>query len=156
MNIGGSYHICPATIYSLVRPHHRWIYVHYIHRWRGLTDEYMGVGQSQTTAPPPYIHQFRVPMNLFWIKLTSIDEYIVTDEWTPISCSDVAISAKNDHTFFGVRPGDHCMPFIMVPLGQSCILLRFLHSGPLLCQADPRYNHTLPRWSRTRHIPKVP
>jgi hypothetical protein len=66
------------------------------------------------------------------------------------------MAAKHNHTSFGVRPGDHYMSFTKVPLGQSCILLRIPHLGPLLHQADPRYNHTLPHCSRTRHIPKVP
>jgi hypothetical protein len=68
----------------------------------------------------------------------------------------VAMPTKNNHTSFNVRPGDHCMLFTKVPLGQSYILLRVPHLRPLLHQADPRYSHTLPRCSRTRHIPKVP
>jgi hypothetical protein len=63
--------------------------------------------------------------------------------------------AKHNHTFFCVRSGDHYMSFTKVPLGQSCILVRFPHLGPLLHQTDPRYSHTHPRYSRTRHIPKV-
>jgi hypothetical protein len=47
------------------------------------------------------------------------------------------------------------MLFTKIPLGQSCILLRFPHLGPRLHQASPRHSHTLPRCSRTRHIPKV-
>jgi hypothetical protein len=59
-------------------------------------------------------------------------------------------------TSFGVRSGDHYILFTKVPLGQSCILLRFPHLRPLMHQADPRYSHTLPCCSRIRHIPKVP
>jgi hypothetical protein len=59
----------------------------------------------------------------------------------------VAMSAKHNHTSFGVRPGDHYMSFTKVHLVQSCILLRFPHLGPLLHQVDPRYSHTLPRCS---------
>jgi hypothetical protein len=62
---------------------------------------------------------------------------------------------KYNHTSFGVRPRDHYMSFTNVPLGQSYILLRFLHLGALLYQTDPRYSHTLLHWSQTRHIPKV-
>jgi hypothetical protein len=68
----------------------------------------------------------------------------------------VAMLAKHNHASFGVRSGDHYMLFTKVPLGQSCILLRIPNLGPLLHQADPRYSHTLPRCSPTRHIPKVP
>jgi hypothetical protein len=50
--------------------------------------------------------------------------------------------AKHNHTSFGVRPRDHCMPFTKIPLGQSCILLRIPHLGPLLHQADPRYSQS--------------
>jgi hypothetical protein len=52
---------------------------------------------------------------------------------------------KHNHTSLGVRLGDHYMPLRKVPLGQSCILLRFPSLGPLLHQADPKYSHTLPR-----------
>jgi hypothetical protein len=68
----------------------------------------------------------------------------------------VAMPAKHNHPSFGIRLGDHYMMFTKVPLCQSCILLRFPHLGPLSHQADPRYSHTLPCCSRTRHIPKVP
>jgi hypothetical protein len=44
------------------------------------------------------------------------------------------------HTFIGVRIGYYYMPFTKVPLGQSCILLRFPHLGPLLHQAARRYS----------------
>jgi hypothetical protein len=64
--------------------------------------------------------------------------------------------AKHNHTSFGVRLGDHYMPFTKVHLGQSCILLRIPHLTPLLHQADPRYSHTLPHCSQTRQILKVP
>jgi hypothetical protein len=43
------------------------------------------------------------------------------------------------------------MPFTTVPLGQSCILLRFSPLEPLLHQVDPRYSHTLPSCSQTRN-----
>jgi hypothetical protein len=66
------------------------------------------------------------------------------------------MSAKHNHTSFGVRPGDHYMSITKIPLGQYCILLRIPHLGPLLHQADPRYSHTLLCCSQTRHIPKVP
>jgi hypothetical protein len=65
------------------------------------------------------------------------------------------ISVKHNHTFFGVRSGDHYILFTKVPLGQSYILLRFAPLRPLLHQTDPRYSHTLPHCSQTRHIPKV-
>jgi hypothetical protein len=68
----------------------------------------------------------------------------------------VAMPTKHNHTSIGVRPGDYYMSFTKVPLGPPCILLRFPHLRPLLHQADPRYSHTLPRCSGTRHIPKVP
>jgi hypothetical protein len=68
----------------------------------------------------------------------------------------VAMLTKHNHTSFGMRLGDHYMPFTKVHFGQSCILLRISHLGPLLHQADPRYSHTLPHYSQTRHILKVP
>jgi hypothetical protein len=52
--------------------------------------------------------------------------------------------------------GDDYMPFTKVPLGQSCILVRIPHPRLLLHQADPRYTHTFPLCSQTRHISKVP
>jgi hypothetical protein len=38
------------TIYSSMVPCHRWIYVAYIHRWRGATDEYIGARLSSLRA----------------------------------------------------------------------------------------------------------
>jgi hypothetical protein len=68
----------------------------------------------------------------------------------------IVMLAKHNHTSLGVRPGDYYMPLTKIPLGQSCILLRFPALGPLLHQTDPRYSHTLLHCSRTRHILKVP
>jgi hypothetical protein len=61
---------------------------------------------------------------------------------------------KHNNNSFGVRTGDHYMPFTKIPLGWYCIVLRFPHLGALLHQADPRY--TLPCSSQSRHIPEVP
>jgi hypothetical protein len=66
------------------------------------------------------------------------------------------MTVKHNHTFFDVRSGDHYMLITNVSLGQSYILLRISHLGPLLHQTDLRYSHTLPRCYRTSYIPKVP
>jgi hypothetical protein len=68
----------------------------------------------------------------------------------------VAMLAKHNHTSFGVRLGDHYMPFTKVPLGQSWILLRFPHLRPLLHQADPRYSIPLPIAIEQDTYPKFP
>jgi hypothetical protein len=41
-NIGELHLSALHPLYSSVAPHHRWIYVHYIHQWHGTTNEYMG------------------------------------------------------------------------------------------------------------------
>jgi hypothetical protein len=48
INIGRSgLTLTPPPLYFSVRPFARWIYVAYIHRWHGITDEYRGLGLSR-------------------------------------------------------------------------------------------------------------
>jgi hypothetical protein len=77
INIGESYSISPATIYSSVRQRHRQIYVDYIRRWHGRTGEY--TGQVKVKPGLPIFIGVRPKL----INLT----YIYRWKWTAASYS---------------------------------------------------------------------
>jgi hypothetical protein len=78
----------------------------------------------------------------------------------------VAMLAKRNHTFFGVRPGDHYMPLQRFTLGSMTCLAKISHRGhsciakvspqrPLLHHAVYRYSHTLLCTTEQDTLPKA-
>jgi hypothetical protein len=65
------------------------------------------------------------------------------------------MSAKHNHTSFGVRPGDHYMPLQRITLGSMTCLAKVSPQRPLLHHAVHRYSHTQLRTTEQDTLPKA-
>jgi hypothetical protein len=65
------------------------------------------------------------------------------------------MSAKHNHTFFGVRPGDDYVPLQRFTLGSMTCLAKVSPQRPLLHHVVYMCSHTLLRTTEQDTLPKA-